>query len=1216
VRTEGPRRRRSGALPGLVLAALMCGGWALAVRAVASPAAAPPPVHAAPHALGTLATADVAVEADRGCVSCHENARDPHPGKPRVSCVGCHGGDGRSLFQDEAHPTPRFPAAWESAANPRASYTLLNRESPEWVRFVNPGDLRAAPAACGRCHAQLIRSVQKGPMTNSAQVYSTALYNNGTVPFKDALFAENYSPLGEPQAIRTIPPPTPLETARQGILPILFPVPRFEVGQPGMVFRANERGGGAKSELGNPNRFDVPGLPDIALSNRGFGTQGNVDPVFVGIQKTRLNDPVMSFLGTNDTPGDYRSSGCSACHVIYANDRSEHNSGRYARYGNRGRSHGDDPTIPKHVSGHPIRHEFTRSIPSSQCITCHVHNGNGFLNTFLGYMWWDQQTEGEYLYPREQRHPSARDVDEAGRFNPEEAAARGLWSDPEFLESVSEMNPRLRKVQLSDYHGHGWIFRKVYKRDRKGNLLDAAGDVVPFEDPDLWEKAVHLMDVHLERGMHCVDCHFEQDNHGSGRIYGDRRAAVEIDCIDCHGTARAEASLTTSGPAARGDDLTALRTPWDEARFERTAGGVRQRSMVDQGRVWEVPQVRDVIDPASPRYNRRAHYAKTVQKDGASWGDLTAGISALAHTNEKMACFSCHSSWTTNCFGCHLSAKTATRRPSLHNEGGESQVYASYNPQVLRSDGYMLGIDGTVMGHRVAPVRSSSAVTLSVQNANREWIINQVPTISSAGYNGNAFNTHAPHTVRGRETKQCSDCHVSEAKDNNAWIASVLMQGTNQVNFMTRYAYLAEEKGVSAVAVTEQEEPQAVYGSHLHRIAYPDFYAEHQGRKGELQEAHRRGGGSRQVQLYGEWLLSVEGKDGFQVYDVANVANKGFARRIVTTPFASENMRVDTEDATGLAIGSPAPLDPNRIQLSRNEEQPVAAVYGYAFVSDRREGLISIDMKTLADGVPTNNGISRAATFDAGGRLSGANAVTLAGNCAYVTTPRGLYVVDVENPLRPRLLAQVEAPILRSPRRVAIQFRYAFVLDDEGLKVLDVTLPDDPAPIPGAVVPLRAAHDVYVSRTYAYVAAGGDGLAIVDVEQPEQPRLDQTFDADGRMDDARSVKLGMVNAGLFAFVADGRNGLKVVELAAPDSVPGNMGFSPRPSPRLVAWRATGSPALWISEGYRRDRGVDESGNQVAIFGRRGARPFNLEEQRRLYLRNGELYTVTDEPPAR
>ena len=82
-----------------------------------------------------------------------------------------------------------------------------------------------------------------------------------------------------------------------------------------------------------------------------------------------------------------------------------------------------------------------------------------------------------------------------------------------------------------------------------------------------------------------------------------------------------------------------------------------------------------------------------------------------------MTCIACHSSWTTNCFGCHLSAKVNTKKPMLHNEGTESQVYASYNPEILRSDGYMLGIDGTIQGHKIAPVRSSSAVTLSVQNA-------------------------------------------------------------------------------------------------------------------------------------------------------------------------------------------------------------------------------------------------------------------------------------------------------------------------------------------------------------------------------------------------------------------------------------------------------------------------------------------------------------------
>src|ERR1043165_2311905 len=90
--------------------------------------------------------------------------------------------------------------------------------------------------------------------------------------------------------------------------------------------------------------------------------------------------------------------------------------------------------------------------------------------------------------------------------------------------------------------------------------------------------------------------------------------------------------------------------------------------------------------------------------------------------------YSCHSSWTTNCFGCHLAAKVNTKRPMLHNEGDESQVYASYNPQILRTDGFMLGIDGTVQGHKVAPVRSSSAVTLSVQNGTRGWVVNQAPT--------------------------------------------------------------------------------------------------------------------------------------------------------------------------------------------------------------------------------------------------------------------------------------------------------------------------------------------------------------------------------------------------------------------------------------------------------------------------------------------------------
>jgi hypothetical protein len=57
----------------------------------------------------------------------------------------------------------------------------------------------------------------------------------------------------------------------------------------------------------------------------------------------------------------------------------------------------------------------------------------------------------------------------------------------------------------------------------------------------------------------------------------------------------------------------------------------------------------------------------------------------------------------------------------------------------------------------------------------------------------------------------------------------------------------------------------------------------------------------------------------------------------------------------------------------------------------------------------------------------------------------------------------------------------------------------------------------------------------------------------------------------------------------------------------------GGKALAVSKGVDRDRAVDESGNQIAVFGRVGARPLNLTEQRKLYLRGGKVWKVSDDP---
>ena len=138
---------------------------------------------------------------------------------------------------------------------------------------------------------------------------------------------------------------------------------------------------------------------------------------------------------------------------------------------------------------------------------------------------------------------------------------------------------------------------------------------------------------------------------------------------------------------------------------------------------------------------------------------------------------------------------------------------------------------------------------------------------------------------------------------------------------------------------------------------------------------------------------------------------------------------------------------------------------------------------------------------------------------------------------------------------------------------------------------------------------------IVDVERPDRPKIDQTFNAEGKLNDAHDVKVGMTNNSLYAYVADGKNGLRVVQLMSPEENANIYGFSPKPTPKLIATYPMGE-ALAISKGIDRDRAVDESGNQLSVFNRRGARPFNLQEMQRMYLRDGKVYTVSDEAPSR
>ena len=1221
----------------MILRIVLCALWP--AWAIPLDAAAPP----AP-ANQTLAQAQAK---STGCLSCHTASDRPtmhqNPGVV-LGCTDCHGGDASvdaqgakrdsaeyAGFLRKAHVLPRNPAAWNwpSSATPPRTYTLLNRESPEFVRFMNPGDLRVAREACGACHLPIVQASERSLMATSAMLWGGAAYNNGILPYKRYILGEAYTREGlGASLVNPVKPDTFLTL--KGILPSLTALPAWETVPPADVFRVFERGGrvipSQFPEVALPNasgglqRLDEPGRPDFRQSNRGPGTGSRIAVPLINITKTRLNDPHLWFLGTGEQPGDYRSSGCTSCHTVYANDRDPKHSGPHAAHGHEGTSASADPTIRRNEPGHPIRHEFTRAVPSSQCMVCHMHQPNVFVNSYYGTIMWDYESDAPHMWPKQQKYPGHEEARRILDRNPEEAAIRGNWGDPEFLKNVSKLNPKLRDTQFADYHGHGWNFRAVYKRDRKGTLLDKDGAPVADDDPAKFRKAVHLTSIHLDRGFHCVDCHFAQDMHGNGHIYGEVAAAVEIDCADCHGTADRYPTLRTSGPASRpgGMDMSLLRTQDGRRRFEWIGNVLWQRSAIDPDLQWKMTLTKDTVTPGHPRYNEKAARAKLTHagapgRDG-KWG---AGASEYAHGDDKMTCFSCHLSWTTSCAGCHLPIQANWKTERQHYEGGETRNYATYNPQVAREDMFQLGRHGPVKGGRITPVRSSSALVLSSTNANRERIYIQQPPVSASGFSSQAFAPHYPHTERKTETKTCSDCHVSQANDNNAIMAQLLLQGTNFVNFVGFNAWVGAERHVEAVQVTEWDEPQAVIGSYLHRHAYPDWHAAHEQRERRLAESHDHAakGPVGCVALRGEYLFAAEGAGGLRVYDVASVANKGVSQRIVTAPFSplGHDTHVATRNATCVALPTNQPIAPARntgdLMRKVNEEQPFHPIYSYAVIADAVEGLVLVNVDALADGEPRNNFLRRAIAWNPGGVLDGARHVTLGGHFAYVATPRGVVAVDLDNPLAPRVAASVA---LEDTRATALQFRYLFAATARGLEVIDVTLPAKARVVEGARVPLADARKLYVARTYAYVAAGREGLAIVDVERPEKPTLLTKFDAGGRLDDARDVVVASTNASLFAYVADGRNGLKVLQLTSPDTQPKFYGFSPEPRPQLIAWKETASPANALAKGLDRDRAVDETGGQIAVFGRIGSRPFTLPEQRKLYLNpDGTVWTVKD-----
>jgi hypothetical protein len=199
------------------------------------------------------------------------------------------------------------------------------------------------------------------------------------------------------------------------------------------------------------------------------------------------------------------------------------------------------------------------------------------------------------------------------------------------------------------------------------------------------------------------------------------------------------------------------------------------------------------------------------------------------------------------------------------------------------------------------------------------------------------------------------------------------------------------------------------------------------------------------------------------------------------------------------------------------------------------------------------------------------NAVEVAGDFVFVASGGfGLSVVDVTNLQAPVLVAEV--PTRGSANDVRVSGAVAYVAEDFGLQLLDVSDPAHPARLGSLSLPDGNQVRLAVGGNLVYLADMNFGLHVVDVTNPMQPVEVGSLALAGT---PRAVGLGGTGLGGFALtgsyavVACGDGGVAVVDVSDP-TAPALVGATPDDAPRAgsvtmrghYAYVASGEEAVY------------------------------------------------------
>ncbi|MFT4541878.1 MAG: hypothetical protein ACI841_002239 [Planctomycetota bacterium] len=711
------------------------------------------------------------------CMRCHNGTvrndysgsgiEDPHPfgDASNMACTTCHGGNGAGEDKDDSHipPPPEIGDSDNLEHNAQAYFNRLTLTgidrfedyevdgitytAIDYLQFINPGDLRVVQEerSCGECHSGHSDVVGMSLLATSAGVLSGATYSIGAENKVEASRDSHHDTAAD-MGFRAVSDPNFDElTARVGGVGELVEFPVYSA-----------RTDDSSTAIVNNDAYNAFDLSNDLEADGRVISDSNLARLFHEQTAFTCGDCHLGSAGANNRYGDFRSSGCTSCHMQYSLD---------------GRSGSGDPNMNpmepldpdqiraperSHISRHLIR-SVAKTLPSGEhvegisdfaCAGCH----QGSNRTVMQY-WGIRLDQNEDVH-RRQQYPA----------------------NPVTFVDTGE-DPRLFDPEVENRTFNG-------RRDRQ---------YLAFEDYDGDGRDDTPADVHHDAGMGCIDCHGSYDLHGgdvknpeSAEIMSRMEQSAAIRCESCHGSVGSYAD-TISGETYAGV-TSALATDSKGnplPHVVRESEGEYWLTSRLTGRRHYVTQTRDVVidnGKTHPVKNRAIYTEKASYAMGRADGDPSTGIgprqSGVADTGfahgDNMTCASCHSSWSNSCIGCHLEGEYNLGN-NFSNITGERIAFREAEAQFVYQSPvfFQLGVgsDG-----KISPIMANTDTFFRYEDKDRNR--SEVFSFSDRNGGGNntsratrpslAHNVMMPHSIRGRVDaanegpRYCVSCHLTD----------------------------------------------------------------------------------------------------------------------------------------------------------------------------------------------------------------------------------------------------------------------------------------------------------------------------------------------------------------------------------------------------------------------------------------------------------------------